>query len=345
MGSQLSSFEQEDPLGGAAVGVVAIGRNEGERLRLCLESVVQDTTVRGVVYVDSDSTDGSVALAQSLGVEVVHLDLTQKFTAARARNAGYRRLLQLHPDLRYVQFVDGDCEVMAGWLQRALAEITQDSALAVVCGRRKERHPEYSVYNKLCDLEWDTPVGEAVACGGDALMKVEALERVNGYREDLIAGEEPEMCYRMRQLGYRIVRLDLEMTLHDANISKPSQWYQRTKRAGHAFAESAALHGREPERMGVKKTVSTLFWGAGVPTAVGATALAAGPVVAALTGAAAYGYLFKKSYDQARRRRGHEDALLQAASWVAAKVPEAHGALKYAVTRALGRPTRLMEYK
>ncbi len=345
MDNQFSSPGNTSPLPDARLGVVAIGRNEGERLRLCLESLIRSATVRGVVYVDSGSTDGSVALAQSLGVDVVHLDLTEKFTAARARNAGWRRLLQLYPDIRYVQFVDGDCEVVEGWLEKSLAELTKDAGLAVVCGRRKERHPDFSVYNKLCDLEWDTPVGDALSCGGDALMKIEALERVNGYREDLIAGEEPEMCYRMRQLGYRIMRLDLEMTLHDANISKPSQWYQRTKRAGHAFAESAALHGREPERMGVKKTVSTLFWGAGVPTAVGATAIAAGPVVAALTGAAAYGYLFKKSYDQARRRRSHEDALLQAASWVAAKVPEAHGALKYAVTRALGRPTRLMEYK
>ena len=39
------------------LGIVTIGRNEGERLRRCLSSVVG----RGmpVVYVDSDSTDGS----------------------------------------------------------------------------------------------------------------------------------------------------------------------------------------------------------------------------------------------------------------------------------------------
>lgn len=345
MDNEFSSSGQQVSLPDAAVGVVAIGRNEGERLRLCLESLVRDALVRRVVYVDSGSTDGSVALAQSLGVDVVHLDLSEKFTAARARNAGWRRLVQLQPNLGYVQFVDGDCEVVGGWLAGAVAELARDNTLAVVCGRRKERYPDFSVYNKLCDLEWDTPLGDALACGGDALMRVEALQRVNGYREDLIAGEEPEMCYRMRQLGYRIVRIDLDMTLHDANISRPSQWYQRTKRAGHAFAEWAALHGREPEHMGVKKTVGNLFWGAGVPTAVGAAALAGGPLVAAITGAAAYGYLFKKSYDLARRRRNHEDALLQAAGWVAGKVPEAHGALKYAVTRALGRQTRLMEYK
>lgn len=327
------------------IGAVAIGRNEGERLRLCLESLVRDQAVRNVVYVDSGSSDGSVAVAESKGVEVVHLDLSRKFTAARARNEGWRRLLELHPELPFVQFVDGDCEVSDGWFARARAELQKDVTLAAVCGRRRERHPEFSIYNKLCDLEWDTPIGDADACGGDALIRAKALQQVDGYREDLIAGEEPEMCYRMRQLGYRIRRLDADMTLHDANMSRPSQWYQRTKRAGHAFAEWAALHGREPEHMGVKKTVGNLVWGVGVPAAVGIAAVGAGPVAAAVTGAAAYGYLFKKSYDQARRRRSHEDAMLQAASWVLGKVPEAHGALKFAADRAFGRESRLMEYK
>src|SRR5690349_18516545 len=120
MDNQLSSPGNTSPLPDARLGVVAIGRNEGERLRLCLESLIRSATVRGDVYVDSGSTDGSVALAQSLGVDVVHLDLTEKFTAARARNAGWRRLVQLYPDIRYVQFVDGDCEVVEGWLEKSL---------------------------------------------------------------------------------------------------------------------------------------------------------------------------------------------------------------------------------
>ena len=179
----------------------------------------------------------------------------------------------------------------------------------------------------------------------DALIRTEALLRVDGYREDLIAGEEPEMCYRMRQLGYRIRRIQHEMTLHDANISSPSQWYQRTKRAGHAYAEWVALHGSESERMGVKQTASNLVWGLGVPTAIGAAVVGIGPWTATVTGVVAYAYLLRKSYVQARTRRPHEDALLQAASWVAGKVPEAHGAIKFAVTRALGKQSRLVEYK
>lgn len=327
------------------IGAVAIGRNEGERLRRCLSSLINDPLMSKVIYVDSNSTDGSAAMARDLGAEVVELDLSQKFTAARARNAGWRRLLELHPDIDLIQLVDGDCEVSGGWLKAGAAEFEQRQDLAVVCGRRRERHPEYSIYNRLCDLEWDSPVGEANSCGGDALISKKALLLVDGYRVDLIAGEEPEMCYRMRQLGYHILRINHEMTLHDANISRPSQWFQRVKRAGHACAEHAALHGRESERMGVKKTLSNMFWGAFVPGTIGAVAFGAGPVVATATGAFAYGYLFSKSYAHERKRRPQRDAQLVAAGCVAGKIPEALGALKYMTTRALGRQTRLIEYK
>jgi glycosyltransferase involved in cell wall biosynthesis len=101
------------------VAVVAIGRNEGERLQRCLRSVVGRVAL--VVYVDSGSTDGSVAFAQSLGCEVVALDLSTPFTAARARNAGAQRALALQPDLAFIQFVDGDCEVDPSWLPTAHA--------------------------------------------------------------------------------------------------------------------------------------------------------------------------------------------------------------------------------
>lgn len=327
------------------IGAVAIGRNEGERLRRCLNSLIHDPLMSKVVYVDSNSTDGSAAMAREMGAEVVELDLSQKFTAARARNAGWRRLLELEPDLELIQLVDGDCEVAEGWLMAAAAEFSQVADLAVVCGRRRERHPEYSIYNRLCDLEWDSPIGEVNTCGGDALILTQALLRVDGYREDLIAGEEPEMCYRMRQLGYRVRRIAHEMTLHDANISRPSQWFQRVKRAGHAYAEHAALHGSERERMGVKKTMSNIFWGAVVPGAVGACAVGAGPLAATAAGALAYGYLFNKSYTHERKRRTERDAQLVAAGCVAGKIPEALGAFKYITTRALGRQSRLMEYK
>src|SRR5581483_96770 len=170
-----------------AVGVVAIGRNEGQRLRVCLASALRDCP--HVVYVDSGSTDGSVKLARDMGAQVVELDLSTPFTAARARNAGFEKLMSIAPDVDYVQFVDGDCEIVDGWINRALDTFSREPNASVVCGRRRERFPNASIYNTLCDIEWNTAIGKARACGGDALIRVKAFQDVNGYNPSVIAGE------------------------------------------------------------------------------------------------------------------------------------------------------------
>jgi GT2 family glycosyltransferase len=218
----------------AEVGMVAIGRNEGERLRRCLTSLEPDRNP--VVYVDSGSTDDSVAMAKSQGVEVVELDLKIPFTAARARNAGFERLLQWHPELQYVQFVDGDCEVDGEWLGKAKSALEAVEKRGVVCGRRRERYPEKSIYNRLCDIEWNTPVGPARSCGGDALMRVAALKQVGGYDPTVIAAEDDEVCVRIRAAGWTIERIDAAMTVHDAAMTRAGQWWKRARcRPGTAF--------------------------------------------------------------------------------------------------------------
>src|SRR5665213_3344906 len=160
-------------------GVVAIGRNEGDRLKKCLASAFQPSLM---VYVDSGSTDDSVAWAKQTGADVVLLDPGQPFTAARARNAGFRRLRELAPRLDYVQFVDGDCELATAWPRHAIASLAGRGDVCTVFGRLRERFPEKSIYNRLCDDEWNVPVGEARACGGISMMRTSALENVGGFR-------------------------------------------------------------------------------------------------------------------------------------------------------------------
>ncbi len=245
------------------IGVVVIGRNEGARLLACLDSLLPQT--RQIVYVDSGSTDNSVTEATKRGVTVVNLDMSRPFTAARARNQGAEALLQQYPNISFIQFVDGDCEVNASWLPTAQAALDAEPGLAVVCGRRRERYPERSIYNRMCDIEWDTPIGEAKACGGDMLIRSAAFRQVNGYNPALIAGEEPEMCVRLRAKGWKIMRLNAEMTLHDANMMHFSQWWKRSQRAGYAYAEGAKLHGAPPEQHWVKERNRGWIWAFFVP--------------------------------------------------------------------------------
>jgi GT2 family glycosyltransferase len=327
------------------LGVVVIGRNEGERLRVCLQSVLQGPQgARPVVYVDSGSTDGSVALAQSLGVSVVALDMARPFTAARARNEGFARLQAQVADLSEVQFVDGDCEVAADWIPQAQAYLAAHPDVVAVCGRRRERFPQRSVYNLLCDQEWDTPVGEARACGGDVLMRADALRQVGGYREDLIAGEEPELCVRLRAAGGRIWRLPLEMTLHDAAMLRFGQWWKRAMRAGFAFAEGAALHGAPPERHWVRESRSAWFWGLGLPLGLLVLGLLA-PWLGAWVGLAWLVYplqvlrLSRRGAGPAPARRARAFFL------VLGKFAEAAGQCKFVMLRLAGRRASLIEYK
>ncbi len=321
------------------VGVVAIGRNEGERLRKCLESLAG--LAGRVVYVDSGSTDGSVGLAQSLGIDVLELDMRAPFTAARARNEGFRRLRALFPALAYVQFVDGDCEVMGNWLATAANFLQSHRDVAVVCGRRRERYPERSLYNMMCDIEWSAPAGEAKSCGGDAMARIEAFEAVKGYRPDLICGEEPELCVRLRAAGWRIWRLPDEMTLHDAAIARFGQWWKRALRSGFAVAQGVDLHGAPPERHCVRESRSAWFWGLGVPLGVLGLAPAFG----------AWGCLLLLSYPlqvvriAMRGGRSPRENWWRATLLVLAKFAVMFGQLKFLFHRYLGAQSRLIEYK
>ncbi len=324
------------------VGVVAIGRNEGARLQRCLRSL--PSGLARVVYVDSGSTDGSVPFAREASAEVVALDMSTPFTAARARNAGWQRLVALEPGVTFVQFLDGDCELDTGFLPAAMAVLDAEPEVAVVCGRRREVAPADSVFNRLCDMEWNTPVGDAAACGGDALMRVSALRAVGGYDPTLIAGEEPELCLRLRRAGHRIRRIDAEMTRHDAAIERWSQWWLRNARAGHAYAEGFHRYGREPEQLYRREVASNAVWGMGLP------ALSLGLALPTLGGSLSllglYGVLYRRiRADRLSRGDSPEDATLYATYTVLGKVPQARGAVQFYARLLRREQASLIEYK
>lgn len=321
------------------VGIVIIGRNEGDRLIRCLSSLSAQSNQ--LVYVDSASTDDSVVMASSLGADVVSLDMSIPFTAARARNEGFYRMRELFPQAIYVQFVDGDCEIAIGWLESAANFLAMHQDTAVVCGRRRERYPERTIYNLLCDIEWDTPVGEAKACGGDALMRVSAFENVSGFRSDLIAGEEPELCVRLRAAGWKIWRLDQEMTLHDAAMVRFGQWWKRTQRTGYGFAEGTHLHGAPPENHWKKESQRAILWGLGIPVVTVCLAVTFG----------AWGFVMLLAYPvqiirlALRGTRSMKENWWRALFLVLGKFPEVIGQLNFFYNRLAGRTAHIIEYK
>lgn len=329
------------------VGIIVIGRNEGERLKTCLRSVVG---AGPVVYVDSGSTDGSQDFARSLGVEVVELAVPPNFTAARARNAGVAALFARFPETALLQFVDGDCEVQPGWIATGTVALAADEGLALVFGRRRERHPEASIYNALCDDEWNVPIGEVGACGGDILIRADAFREAGGYPDEMIAGEEPDMSMRLRAKGWRLARIAGEMTLHDAAITRFGQWWRRTKRAGHAFAELAWRHPdiRSPDWQAIVRR--DIIWGGALPlfAAVALVGSVVEPILLLL--AAACIGLFVLNIARIFLRRSKEGlppgvARASAVLLMVGKIAEFSGILSFHLERLSGRKAKLIEYK
>ena len=314
------------------VDVVLIGRNEGDRLVAALSSVAGGA--RQVVYVDSGSSDGSVANARRAGAQVVELDTSTPVSAARARNAGFAALRD--PDI--VQFIDGDCMLVPGYLQAACARLEEEPALGLVTGWRSEIHPGASLYNRLCDWEWRRPEGPILTCGGDMTVRARAWQDIGGMNPTAISSEDEEFCLRLGKAGWLLERIPVEMTQHDAAMHRFGQWWSRMLRAGHGFAQVSAIHPEHsrPERR------RALLYALLLPLLILSSAFLA-PLVSGLL-ILAYPLNWYRTF-QALRREGVQDAARLAALITLSKFPMLLGMAWYYLRRLRGHPVRIIEYK
>lgn len=327
-----------------SIGFVVIGRNEGERLKTGLRAIKSISPDSLIVYVDSGSQDESVAFASSLGITVEELDMSIPFTAARARNTGGNKLLSLDPNLQYIQFLDGDCELLPGWLETAIDYLSQHKQIGIVSGRRSERFPEASIYNQLIDIEWNTPAGEILAVLGDMCVKTETFKSIDGFNETIIAAEDDDFCLRARRAGFNTYRLDADMSKHDANIMTASQWYRRSKRGGHGYANIHHLHGKGPEQYFKREIKSVLFWGALVPGAF-IIFLFLFPPISGLILLAYLAFVGRTILRRIRMGDRLKVAIAYGVLIFTGKVSEFMGIVQYCKNKLLSRKHQLIEYK
>jgi len=326
------------------LGVVVIGRNEGERLKACLASL---NGVASLVYVDSGSQDGSLEYAAAQGIDTIALTNDRPFTAARARNTGIRHLMARNSGIEFIQTIDGDCTMAPGWLDIAAATLRADNKMSTVFGRLRERYPHHSLYNRICDDEWNVPIGEAESCGGIAMHRAATLVAAGGFNETLIAGEEPDLCLRLRRAGSSIVRIDADMGDHDANILRFAQWWRRTVRAGFAYADHVWRYRSAGLPSWKRQTARFAFWGVVLPATIAALlvifTLFGSPLAWAMVPLLAYPSQFVRIWLRGRRRFPYPAGL--AALTVIGKFAEAFGALTFLGVAATRRKAGLIEYK
>lgn len=321
-----------------SVDVVLIGRNEGQKLVRSLASVARQA--RRMVYVDSGSTDQSVANAEQAGALVVRLDMSVPFTAARARNEGFAALMAQDDPPDVVQFLDGDCLMDSDWLAKAEARLRAEDDLALVTGQQREMRRDASVYNQMFDVEWSRPAGEILACPGNMMVRVAAFEEVGGFNPTVIAAEDDEFCARLRKAGWRLWRIAEPMAGHDANMMRFSQWWKRAERTGHGFAQVGDLH---PDYF-VRERQRGWAYGLLFPflAVVGSLSSPAVPVLVLGLYALSYWKTAKGLMDQGLPG---QEARSHAVFLTLSKFPNVIGMIRYHWRRLNNAQMRIIEYK
>ncbi len=327
------------------LSVVVIGRNEGARLLRCLESVVAMRAPSGsveTIYVDSASTDGSVERAARAGARVVSVAPARP-CAAVGRNAGWRAARA-----EMVLFLDGDTTLDPGFVFDSIVEF-DDPTVAIVFGNRRESDPRGSIFNRVLDLDWMTPFGLADSCGGDALVRRSVLEQVGGFDERLIAGEEPEMCRRIRSLGFSIVHVDRAMTLHDLGITRLSQYWRRAARTGYAYAEVSERFRATDSQLWNREAHRNLIHGGAMLALVAdpiLIAVASGSVLPVLIAVAIIMMLAARTASRFRwKSADFTTRFLYGLHSHLQQIPILFGQIKYRANCRYGRTAQLIEYK
>jgi glycosyltransferase involved in cell wall biosynthesis len=319
------------------VGVVVIGRNEGERLVLCLDSIQRAEVP--CVYVDSQSTDNSVDEAKKRNIISLVLDDSSPVNASRARNEGFEVLVEQYPDLDYVHFIDADCELDLAWLPQAITILDKRPNIAIVCGRLHEKYRNKSIYMRLCDMDWYVPAGPIARCGGIFTVRKGIFSELEGFDTTLIAGADPEFCLRLTAKGGEILALDTDMGTHDSAMYHFSQWWHRCTKVGFGYANGAKWGSWQ------KQARSSLVWGAALPLCMLLGSLLISPLFLCLI--VLYFIQIFRIYNS-NIDIGTSDAYdkyLYAQFCVLAKFPEAKGVIRYFVNSIKGKQQKIIEYK
>jgi len=236
------------------ISIIVIGLNEEKNLKECLSSIFESSLGGDekleIVYVDSGSIDNSIAIAKSFyNVKVISLQDSPP-SAAKGRNLGASITKG-----DYIQFVDGDSALDKNWIKMALQALELDQSKGVVFGAIEEVDNKNTIYSKVCRFDWYTPPGDYRLCGGNAMWRRDIFIKAGGFDSTLSAGEEPDLCYKVRQNGHRIVCLDAPMVKHDLDMNSFKEYWLRSIRSGYAYSVIAMRFMNMEEKLWLKETI------------------------------------------------------------------------------------------
>lgn len=235
--------------GWPGVSIVIAARNAAETLPQCLASIrALDYPLVETILVDDGSTDETRAMASAAGVRV--LDAAGRGPSI-ARNYGV-----LESTHEIVAFTDADCVVPPHWLT-SLVQGLRTSAAAGVGGpqrnvfpvRRSAEARDLDAFFSLASVvaEYTRADDTARDVDHNASCNVayirHAFREVGGFADGLWPGEDVDLDYRLRQLGYRCHYVPDAFVEHHRPGTRA--WFaSMMRRYGRAQRELVKRHGR-----------------------------------------------------------------------------------------------------
>lgn len=236
------------------IDVVVIGLNVQQFLSHSLQSVIDSNYPKdklNILYVDSSSSDNSVDIANNFKeVKTLFLGDTSP-SSAKARNMGF-----VYGNAEYVQFLDADSCLKKNWLKLAVNTIQQKD-IGAVLGILQERYPQKNIFHKIAAMEWNiskglngfsNATGLTSSFGGNVLVRRSAVKNAGLYNTKLLAGEDPELSYRMRRVGWKIIKINTIMASHDIATDNWNQYLKRAMRSGWAYFSISRMYMKSKEK-------------------------------------------------------------------------------------------------
>lgn len=194
------------------LSVVIISKNEDGNIARCIESVIEatkDISDSEIILVDSASTDKTIEIAMKYPIKIIQLCPSWPLSPGAGFYIGF-----YHTKGKYIQFYCGDSILDKQWLRNGLQVLEKNSQLAGVGGVVTQELYDTRFARAYVNYLKNLPVGETANLAGETLFKRDILLKVGTFNPYLKAGEEGELCFRVIDSGYKLLRLPFHMSHH-----------------------------------------------------------------------------------------------------------------------------------
>jgi GT2 family glycosyltransferase len=211
--------------------------NNPQGLRRCIEALRGQGIAFELIVVDNGSTDETCAVAELHADRVL---ICPKLTIGALRNQGAQVAKG-----QILVFTDSDQRPAEGWLASGLEALAREESAGML-GARYHTPEGSSWVAKTWDLQRrysDVPGDIGWLQGGNLFVKRAAFERVGGFRTDLVASEDVDLSFRVRNAGFRVICDPKIINYHDGDPQTLIDFFRKERWRGSSGWKAWATQG------------------------------------------------------------------------------------------------------